>query len=131
MPRFVWASLAAASIARALATTRAATLALLCDLTQYKPALGLTAAVEQDLLVVSWNGQTGAELRARYAIDGGQPAIRAGRVALRTEPAPPFELADVLARMTLRARKQDSRTLGFGPFALDGLGNARFQKPKA
>src|SRR5258708_39730135 len=76
MPRFVWASLAAASIAWALATTRAATLALLCDLTQYKPALGLTAAVEQDLLVVSWNGQTGAELRARYAIDGGQPAIR-------------------------------------------------------
>jgi len=75
MPRFVWASLAAASIAWALATTRAATLAL-CDLTQYKPAVGLTAAVEQDLLVVSWNGQTGAELRARYAIDGGQPAIR-------------------------------------------------------
>ncbi len=76
MPRFVWASLAAASTALALTTTRAATLTRLCDLTQYKPALGLTAAVEQDLLVVSWNGQTGAELRARYAIDGGQPAIR-------------------------------------------------------
>jgi predicted metal-dependent phosphoesterase TrpH len=58
-------------------------------------------------------------------------AIRAGRVALRTQPAPPFELVDVLARMTLRARNRDSRTSGFGPFALDGLGNAPFQKPKA
>jgi predicted metal-dependent phosphoesterase TrpH len=54
-------------------------------------------------------------------------AIREGRVTLRTEPVPPFELADVLARMTLRARKRDTRTLGFGPFALP----APFQKPEA
>ena len=50
--------------------------ALTCDLAQYKAASGLTARVEQDLLVVSWSGQSGADLRARYAIDGGQPVIR-------------------------------------------------------
>jgi len=29
-----------------------------CDLTQYKSAQGLTAAIEQDLLVVSWQVRT-------------------------------------------------------------------------
>jgi len=50
--------------------------AIKCDLAQYKAAPGLAAAVEQDLLAVSWSGQGGAEVRARYAIDGGQPLIR-------------------------------------------------------
>jgi len=50
--------------------------AITCDLAQYKSAPGLTAAVEQDLLSVSWSGQGGAELRARYGIDDGQPVIR-------------------------------------------------------
>src|SRR5712692_4390009 len=50
--------------------------ALKCDLTQYKAAAGLTATLLQDLLVVSWSGQGGNDLRARYAIDGGQPALR-------------------------------------------------------
>ena len=50
--------------------------ALNCNLSQYKAAQGLTAAVEQDALVVSWAGQNGADLRARYAIDGGQPVVR-------------------------------------------------------
>jgi hypothetical protein len=48
---------------------------LRCDLAQYKGSAGLTASVEQDLLVVSWAGQSG-ELRARFAIDGAQPVIR-------------------------------------------------------
>src|SRR6266851_2112899 len=50
--------------------------ALSCDLSQYKAAQGLTAVVEQDSLVVSWNGQNGADLRARYGIDRGQPVVR-------------------------------------------------------
>jgi hypothetical protein len=49
---------------------------LKCDVSQYKATTGLTANVEQDLLAVSWAGQGGAELRARYAIDGGQPVVR-------------------------------------------------------
>jgi hypothetical protein len=36
-----------------------------CNLSQYKAAQGLTAAVEQDTLVVSWAGQNGADLRAQ------------------------------------------------------------------
>src|SRR5262245_46731964 len=47
-----------------------------CNLSQYKATQGLTATVEQDGLAVAWTGQGGADLRARYAIDGGQPVIR-------------------------------------------------------
>ncbi len=50
--------------------------ALSCNLSQYKAAQGLTAAVEQDALLVSWNGQNGADLRARFAIDSGTPIVR-------------------------------------------------------
>src|SRR3954469_25542703 len=50
--------------------------AINCNLSQYKAASGLIAAVEQDSLVVSWSGQNGSELRARYAIDTGQPVVR-------------------------------------------------------
>lgn len=49
---------------------------LKCDLKEYKGLPGLMAAAEQDLLVVSWTGQGGADLRVRYAIDGGQPVVR-------------------------------------------------------
>src|SRR5215470_9025579 len=49
---------------------------LKCDMTQYKAVTGLVAAVEQDLLVVTWAGQGGTELRARYAIERGQPVVR-------------------------------------------------------
>ena len=47
-----------------------------CNLSQYKTAPGLTAVVDQDTLLVSWAGQNGADLRARYAIDSGQPVVR-------------------------------------------------------
>src|SRR5258706_719294 len=47
-----------------------------CNLSQYKASQGLTAAVEQNSLLVSWAGHNGADLRARYAIDGGQPVVR-------------------------------------------------------
>src|SRR5712692_464055 len=49
---------------------------LKCDVSQYKASAGLTANVEQDVLIVSWAGQAGAELRARYTIDSAQPVIR-------------------------------------------------------
>jgi hypothetical protein len=58
------------------AAPAAAAEALTCNLSQYKAASGLTATVEQDSLLVAWNGQNGADLRARYAIDGGQPVVR-------------------------------------------------------
>src|ERR1700687_3844695 len=49
---------------------------LKCDMTQYKGSTGLTAVVEQDLLIVTWMGQGGSEVRARYAIERGQPVVR-------------------------------------------------------
>ena len=45
-------------------------------MSQYKAASGLTAAIEQGALAVTWNGSNGSELRARYAIDNGQPVVR-------------------------------------------------------
>ena len=71
----------AASVAGFLSRGAAATSAAIappvsCDLTQYKPLTGLTAAAERDGLAVTWEGQNGSELRARYAIDSGQPVIR-------------------------------------------------------
>ena len=47
-----------------------------CNLSQYKAAPGLTAAIEQDQLVVTWAGQAGSEVRARYGIENGQPIVR-------------------------------------------------------
>jgi len=47
-----------------------------CNLSQYKAAQGLTAAMEQNLLVVSWSGQNGADLRAQYGVDHDQPILR-------------------------------------------------------
>jgi len=47
-----------------------------CDLSQYKAASGLTAAIEEDTLAVTWSGVNGTELRARYAINNGQPIVR-------------------------------------------------------
>jgi hypothetical protein len=58
------------------ATPAAAADAISCNLSQYKAASGLTATAEADSLLVSWSGQNGSELRARYAIDGGQPTVR-------------------------------------------------------
>jgi hypothetical protein len=47
-----------------------------CDMTQYKAVTGLTAGVDGDALAVTWSGASGSELRARYAIDNGQPIVR-------------------------------------------------------
>src|SRR5215472_9050849 len=50
--------------------------AIKCSLEQYKASPGLTAAPDQNGVIISWTGQGGAELRARYAIEEGQPVIR-------------------------------------------------------
>jgi len=42
--------------------------ALTCDMAQYKSIAGLTATVDQNVLTVAWNGQSGSEMRTRYAI---------------------------------------------------------------
>jgi hypothetical protein len=69
--------LSAVWLAVVSASTAAYADSLACDLAEYKASPGLTARVEGDLLVVTWTGQSGAELRAQFAIDGGRPEIRA------------------------------------------------------
>jgi hypothetical protein len=49
---------------------------LSCDLAQYKATAGLTAAITEAQLVVTWKGDRDSEIRARYAIEGGQPIVR-------------------------------------------------------
>jgi hypothetical protein len=50
--------------------------AVACDMSQYKAANGLTASIDQNVLTVAWNGQSGSEMRTRYAIDSGTPIVR-------------------------------------------------------
>ena len=46
-----------------------------CDLKDYKPAEGLTAAVRSGALEFSWQGERNEELRARFTIHDGQPVV--------------------------------------------------------
>jgi hypothetical protein len=74
----------------------------------YKPQAGLTATVEQETLVMAWDGEAGAALRMVLAIDGGRPTIR--ELALRGKEgrwapvarslAPEFEVTSGVRRMT-------------------------------
>jgi len=64
------------TIALLLSSSMAFADALKCDLSAYTAATGLTATVDQDTLVVTWAGDQGSELRARYGIDAGQPVVR-------------------------------------------------------
>src|SRR5271165_975994 len=49
---------------------------LTCDLTAYKTQPGLRADLHDGALSVTWTGAPGAELRAIFAIESGQPMIR-------------------------------------------------------
>jgi len=70
----VYSTVAAASVAVAVTTLGADSLT--CDLSQYKSGAGPSASVDQGVLTVCWPGQSGSEMRTRYAIDGGQPIVR-------------------------------------------------------
>ena len=54
-----------------------------CDLNDYQAHPGLTAAVDGDLLVLAWSGRDNEELRARFTVNDGQPAIRDLAVRLK------------------------------------------------
>lgn len=101
------AGLVAAVIAFATAT-RAGADPLNCDLTQYKPSAGLTAAATDDVLTAEWRGDHGADLRIRFTIANGQPVIRdlairsaGGRWTLLGESlAPEYRVVTGVRRMT-------------------------------
>src|SRR3954470_4191806 len=70
--------IAAGSMAAAMFSAQSPSLSadgLKCDLSQYKASSGLTAAMEQDLLVVTWSGQAGSELGPGYPIEKAAPVF--------------------------------------------------------
>ena len=80
---------------------------LRCDLTKYKATAGLTATLVENLLAVTWRGERGAELRARYAIVDGRPQIRDLAVrklgawqSLGENLTPEYQVASGIRRMT-------------------------------
>jgi hypothetical protein len=66
-----------------------------CDLTDYKASKGLTAVVADDLLVLSWQGDRGREVRMRLAVGEGRPVIR--DLAIRSPATPWAVLGENLA----------------------------------
>ena len=50
-----------------------------CSLTAYKATPGMTAAVENQTLAVTWDGDNGAELRLRFTIEAGTPTSASTR----------------------------------------------------
>ena len=59
---------------------------LTCDLSSYKPAPGLNASSSTDALTLTWDGETGQEVRMRLAVDQGAPVIR--EIAVRKKGGP-------------------------------------------
>jgi len=49
---------------------------LTCDMTGYRAAPGLEARVENDALLVQWQGEAGQQLRASFAIENNRPVVR-------------------------------------------------------
>ena len=64
---------AVALAALTLAPTAAADLN--CDLSQYKPAEGLTAKIDGDTVSLTWRGERDADLRLGLGIAGEQPVV--------------------------------------------------------
>src|SRR5262245_60694470 len=48
---------------------------LSCDLTQYRGQGGLEARLQNDTLVVQWEGESGQQLRATFSIVDGVPRV--------------------------------------------------------
>ena len=92
---------------------------LACDLTRYTARSGLTATVSQDALVVSWTGQGGTDLRARYGIDAGRPIVRDLAIRKASGPwvilgqnlTPEYHVTSGIRRMTAQ-QAQPLRQLG-------------------
>jgi hypothetical protein len=81
---------------------------LVCTLSGYKAAPGLTAAVADNVLTLTWDGDRTQEVRLRLAVDGGAPVVRELAVrrkggtwaALAANAAPEFRIVAGMRRMS-------------------------------
>jgi hypothetical protein len=79
-----------------------------CGMSDYKPQDGLKAQVRAGVLEVTWQGERRDELRARFAIRGGQPQVQelAARknggswVVLGQNLSPEFEITSGVRRLS-------------------------------
>lgn len=87
-----------------------------CSLANYRAVSGLAAAVAGDSLVVTWDGEAGAELRLRLGIVRGVPTIEELGVrprgqewrALLNDVRPEFRVVSGLRRITQQQLRPDS-----------------------
>ena len=81
---------------------------LTCDLAGYKPQEGLQAQIRSGVLEVTWQGERREQLRAQFAIRGGQPLVRelAARknggswIVLGQNLTPEFEITSGVRRLS-------------------------------
>ena len=81
---------------------------LVCTLSGYKAAPGLTAAVSDNVLTLAWDGDRTQEVRLRLGIDAGAPAVRELAVrrkggtwaVLAANAAPDFRIVAGMRRMS-------------------------------
>src|SRR6266850_4437442 len=81
---------------------------LTCNLTNFKAAPGLAAAIADNTLSVTWDGDNNSELRMRFGIDAGTPIVREIAVrkkggqwsTLATNVTPEFRVVSGLRRAT-------------------------------
>lgn len=89
---------------------------LTCNLTAYKALPGLNAAVSDNTLSVTWNGDKDTELRMRFVIDGGTPTIRELAIRKRggqwrplaANITPEFTVVSGMRRITQQQLRPDS-----------------------
>jgi hypothetical protein len=81
---------------------------LTCDLAGYKPQEGLQAQIRSGVLEITWQGERREQLRAQFAIRGGQPLVRelAARknggswIVLGQNLTPEFEITSGVRRLS-------------------------------
>src|SRR5688572_13573684 len=109
-------TLAALAVTVTLVASAAHADPLNCNMSGYKGSAGLLAAVADDTLAVTWNGDNGAEVRMRLAIDRGTPTIRELAVrrrggqwsTLATGVTPEFRVVSGVRRVTAQQLRPDS-----------------------
>jgi hypothetical protein len=104
------------AVALALVAAVASADPLNCSLTAYKAVPGLAAAIADQTLAVTWDGDNGAELRMRFTIEAGTPTIRELAVrkkggqwaTLASNVTPEFRVVSGMRRITQQQLRPDS-----------------------